>query len=225
MDRSAQVSDRASGLALGTLPHPNPMPLASSFITGLIASLCCGGSLIFASIGLGVFYSSLGLSRYIPQALAAGAICILAINYLSYRHAEKRASDSSTALRKKMFVSTAAGLIVMAGAFVFLEWLNHAVVHGDRFLARPEFSQAFIRGVPNVELLYVFATFFALAVLWALPFPRGTHAGPNSDGWMNRAIRVAVLAVAAVLIIGVVLDATPWARAPDTASNQHGHGH
>ncbi len=68
MGRTAQVSDHASGLTLGTLINPNPTPLAGSFITGLIASLCCGGSLIFASIGLGAFYSSLGLFRYIPQA-------------------------------------------------------------------------------------------------------------------------------------------------------------
>jgi hypothetical protein len=110
----------------------------------------------------------------------------------------------------------------MAGAFILLEWLNHAFVHGDRFLARPEFSQAFIRGVPNVELLYVCATFFALAVLWALPFPRHNHANTSSYGWVNRTMRVAVFAVAAVVIVGVVLDATPWMRA---TSHQHGNGH
>jgi hypothetical protein len=194
-------------------------------MTGLIASLCCGGSLIFASIGLGTFYSALGLSRFVPQALAAGAITIVAINYLFYRRAAKCSSGSANAFREKMFVSTAIGLFMMAGTFILLEWLNHAVVHGDRFLARPEFSQAFIRGVPNVELLYVCATFFALALLWALPFPRAEHAGIRSDGWMNRAVRLAVFAISSVLIIGVVLDATPWTRATDTASNQHGHGH
>ena len=59
---------------------------ASNVVTGLIASLCCGGSLLFASIGLGSFFSALGLSRYIPQALAAGALSIAAINYSFYRH-------------------------------------------------------------------------------------------------------------------------------------------
>jgi hypothetical protein len=57
-------------------------PVGGSVVVGLLASLCCGGSLIFASIGLGVFYLALGLSRFIPQALAAGALSIVAINYL-----------------------------------------------------------------------------------------------------------------------------------------------
>src|SRR5215831_10027125 len=124
-------------------------------------------------------------------------------------NAARQASDRAAALREKMFVSTAIGLIVMAGAFIFLEWLNHAVVHGDRFLARPAFGRAFIRGVPNVELLYVCATFFALAVLWALPFPRHDHASTRSDGWMNRTMRVAIFGAAIALVIGVVWDATP----------------
>ncbi len=223
MAGTMQTSDHGGELTPGTLAYPDPKPLAGSLVAGLIASLCCGGSLIFASVGLGAFYSSLGLFRYVPQALAAGAISIVGINYLSYRYAAKRASHRSAALRDKMFVSAAIGLLVMAGAFVLLEWLNHAVVHGDRFLARPEFGQAFIRGVPNMELLYVGATFFALALLWALPFPHDGRSSAHSDGWMNRAIRVAVFVVAAVLIFGVVLDATPWTRAT-TASNQHGHG-
>jgi hypothetical protein len=224
MARKVQMIDHTGELTLGILAYPDLEPLAGSFVAGLIASLCCGGSLIFASIGLGAFYSSLGLFRYIPQALAAGALSIVAINYLSYRHAARQASHRAAALRKKMFVSAAIGLIAMAGAFILLEWLNHAVVHGDRFLVRPEFSQAFIRGVPNVELGYVCATFFAFALLWALPFPRDDHASTSSDGWINRTLRVVVFALAAVLIIGVALDATPWTRAT-TASNQHGHGH
>jgi hypothetical protein len=218
------TSDHAAAPMPRVPAYPYPKPLAGSFVAGLVASLCCGGSLIFASIGLGAFYSGLGLFRYIPQALAAGALSIVAINYLSYRYVAKQASHRSAVLRGKMFVSAAVGLVVMAVAFLFLEWLNHAVVHGDRFLVRPEFGQALIRGVPNVELLYVGATFFALALLWALPFPRPDRAGADSDGWMSRTLRIAVLAVAAVLIIGVGLDATPWTRAT-TASNQHGHGH
>ena len=205
--------------------HLKAKPIAASVVAGLFASLCCGGSLIFASIGLGAFYSGLGLFRYIPQALAAGALSILAINYLSYRRAAKRARHGLTALRMKMFVSTTIGLIVMAGMFTLLEWLNHAVIHGDRFLARPEFSEALIKGVPNVELLYVFATSFTIAVLWALPFPRGAHAGPDSDSWTRWAMRVAILATGAVLVAGVVLDATHWARARDAASHQHGPSH
>jgi hypothetical protein len=69
-------------------------PLVGSVGTGLIASLCCGGSLMFASIGLGAIDGALGLSRYIPQALAAGALCIVVINALSYRSAAKRAHQS-----------------------------------------------------------------------------------------------------------------------------------
>ncbi len=217
MPRTMRTSDNAGKLTPGILARPDPKPLAGSFVAGVIASLCCGGSLIFTSMGLGAFYSSLGLFRYVPQALAAGALSIVAINYLSYGYAAKQASHRSAALREKMFVTTAVGLIAMAGAFILLEWLNHAVVHGDRFLIRPEFSQAFIRGVPNVELLYVCATFFALALLWALPFPRDGHVSTDSDGWMNRTLRVAVFAVAAVLILAVALDAT--------ASHQHGPGH
>jgi hypothetical protein len=152
--------------------HLKAKPIAGGVVVGLIASLCCGGSLIFASIGLGVLYSTLGLSRFTPQALAVGAVSIVAINYLYHRHMAKEGSARPAAVHQKMFISTAIGLAVMAGSFVFMEWLNHAVVHGDRFLARPEYSQALIKGVPNIRLLYVCATFFALAVLWALPFPR-----------------------------------------------------
>jgi hypothetical protein len=65
-------------------------PVGGSVVVGLLASLCCGGSLIFASIGLGVFYLALGLSRFIPQALAAGALSIVAINYLYYRQMVKK---------------------------------------------------------------------------------------------------------------------------------------
>jgi hypothetical protein len=208
MDRTVNVSDHTNGLAPGALAYSNPRPLVGSFITGLIASLCCGGSLIFASIGLGAFYSALGLSRFVPQALAAGAISIAAINYLFYRHAAKQASGSSGAPRARMFIGTAIGLTMMAGTFVVLEWLNHGIVHADRFPTRPEFSQALIKGVPNIELVYVAATFFALLVLWALPFPHRFSTATDDYGWFKRAGRVAVLGATSVLIIGVVLDAS-----------------
>jgi hypothetical protein len=140
MAGTIRTSDHAGELTPRIVAYPDPKPLAGGFAAGLIASLCCGGSLIFASIGLGAFYSSLGLFRYVPQALALGVLSIIAINYLSYRSAARQANHRATALREKMFVSTAIGLLVMAGAFILLEWLNHAVVHGDRFLVRPEFS-------------------------------------------------------------------------------------
>jgi len=48
-----------------------------------------------------------------------------------------------------MFISTAIGLAVMAGSFIFMEWLNHAVVHGDRFLTRAEYSQRSSKEFPT----------------------------------------------------------------------------
>ena len=54
------------------IEHLKAKPIAGSVVAGLLASLCCGGSLIFASIGLGVFYSTLGLSRlWLPSLLYA----------------------------------------------------------------------------------------------------------------------------------------------------------
>src|SRR5215470_91278 len=97
------------------IEHLKAKPIAGGVVVGLFASLCCGGSLIFASIGLGVFYSTLGLSRFIPQALAAGAGSIVAINYLYYRHMVKTGNAGSVALQQKMFISTAIGLAAMAG--------------------------------------------------------------------------------------------------------------
>jgi len=198
-------------------------PIAGSVVVGLLASLCCGRSLIFTSIGLGVFYSTLGLSCFIPQALAAGALSIVAINYLYYRHMVKKGSAGPVALQQKMFISTAIGLAVMAGSFVFMEWLNHAVVHGDRFLARPQYSQALIKGVPNMTLLYVCATFFALAILWALPFPRQDSSGMQDSGRMGKAARVAILGATTVLLVGVLVDAS--SKVSGTVSGEHGRAH
>src|SRR5437870_8209775 len=95
----------------------NAKPILSSIGTGLVASLCCGGSLVFASVGLGVFYGAFGLSRYIPQALAAGALCIVMINHLFYRRAAERAHRAGSGnipdLRQSMFASAALGLAAM----------------------------------------------------------------------------------------------------------------
>jgi hypothetical protein len=139
----------------------NAKPLVSSISVGLVASLCCGGSLVFASVGLGAFYGALGLSRYIPQALAAGALCIVIINYFFYRRAGERSHRARAGnilhLREVMFSSAALGLVAMAMSFVFLEWLNHAVVN-PLFVSRPEYGQALIPGVPNVRLLYALAS-------------------------------------------------------------------
>ena len=205
------------------IEHLKAKPIAGSVVAGLLASLCCGGSLIFASIGLGVFYSTLGLSRFIPQALAAGAVSIVAINYVYYHQMVKKGTARPVALRQKMFISTAIGLSVMAGSFVFMEWLNHAVVHGDRFLARPEYSQALVKGVPNITLLYVCATFFALALLWALPFPQRDASGMQDGGGMGKAVRLAIFGATTVLLVGVLVDAS--SKVSGTVSGQHGRAH
>ena len=205
------------------IEHLKAKPIAGSVVAGLLASLCCGGSLIFASIGLGVFYSTLGPSRFVPEALAAGALSIVAINYLYYRQMVKKGSARPVALQQKMFISTAIGLAVMAGSFIFMEWLNHAVVQGDRFLARPQYSQALIKGVPNMTLLYVCATFFALAILWALPFPRQDSSGMQDSGRMGKAARVAILGATTVLLVGVLVDAS--SKVSETVSGQHGRAH
>jgi hypothetical protein len=210
---------------MAAVEHLKAKPMAAGVAAGLLASLCCGGSLIFASVGLGAFYSALGLSRYTPQALAAGALSILAINYLYYRHAAKRESTerAPVLLRQKMFISTAIGMTVMAGSFIFMEWLNHAVVHGDRFLARPEYGQAFIKGVPNQTLLYVCATFFALVVLGALPFP-GRDPSDTKNGLAGKVTRVAVFGATTILLFGVLLDASSKVSGTMTGQ-QHGRAH
>jgi len=180
-------------------------PLAGSVVAGLVASVCCGGSLIFASVGLGAFYGALGLWRYVPQVLAAGALSIVAINYLYYRRLTKHALLSSerdlVALRQGMFVSASLGIAAMAVSFVFLEWFNHAVVNPHRFLSRPEYGQALIPGVPNIRLFYALASFSALALLWALPFPRPLPERAGAETALRQGLRVGVL----VATVGVLV--------------------
>ncbi len=187
--------------------HVEAAPAAGSVTTGLITSLCCGGSLVFASIGLGTFWSALGLSRYIPQAMAAGALCIIAINYFFYRRAAERvcrAGDASLMkLRRSMFLSAFLGLAAMAAGFVFLEWLNHGVINPRRLLA----PSAFVPGVSNSHLLYALASFAVLALLWALPFPQG-GAGAASPA-LRWALRGGVFAVSAAMIVFLIVKAMP----------------
>lgn len=191
---------------------PLAKPLSGSGIAGLIASLCCGGSLIFASMGLGAFYSTLGLARYIPQALAAGALSIISINYFYYRGVAKRAFSAGGVnpahVRRTMFISAAAGLVVMSGSFVFLEWLNHAVVNAHRFLAHSQYGRALIPGVPNIRLIYALASFAALALLWALPFPQVTSPDSRSAYVLRWGPRSLVFLATAVTLAALVVDAT-----------------
>ena len=70
--------------------------LAYGLAAGFIASLCCGGSIICTSIGLGAYYCTLGLSRYIPQTLATETLTIVTINWFYYcRRARANASRRS----------------------------------------------------------------------------------------------------------------------------------
>ncbi len=192
--------------------HMKTKPVVASAAAGLIASLCCGGSLIFVSMGLGAFFSALGLWRYVPQVLAAGALTILAIDYTFYRQAASsvlRQGGGVRELRRAMFMSAAIGLTLMAGSFVFLEWLNHAVVNPHRFLARPEYREALVPGVPNIRLVYALASFMALALLWALPFPRRASEQTWSTSTLRRVLRAGVFVASAGLLIALLVDAVP----------------
>jgi len=188
----------------------NTTSAVSSVGAGLIASLCCAGSLVFGSIGLGAFYGALGLSRYIPQALTAGALSIAAINYLFYRRAAERAHQAGggniLALRQVMFSSSALGITAMTVSIVFFEWLNHAVVNPG-FLSRPEYGEALIRGVPNMRLLYALASFWALALLWVLPWPGFSAIGQERPVALQRRMRAGVFAVTAGILVVLVVNA------------------
>lgn len=92
----------------------------------------------------------------------------------------------------------------MSASFIFLEWLNHAVVNPHRFLAHSEYGQGLITGVPNVRLLYAVASFAALALLWALPFPQSGAGGAPAVRWGLRGV---VFAATAVMILILALEA------------------
>ncbi len=172
--------------------HVRTAPFTSSIATGLIASLCCGGSLVFASLGLGTLWSGFGLSRFIPQALALGALAVVAINYVSYRLAAGRlcAGDAGlSGLKQSMLLSAFFGLAAMAAGFVFAEWLNHGLLH-------PRAGATLIAGVTNANLLYALGSFAALPLLWALPFPR--HGSVGALQW---ALRIGIFIAAAAAIV------------------------
>ncbi len=182
------ASDTARRVENRDAVTPDLKPLGGSLLAGLIASACCGGSLLFASIGLGAFYGSLGLYRYIPQTLALGTLSIVAINWLYYRAQTSRllAADprcTCDRVRRAMLLSGFLGLLMMAVSFVFLTWLEHGVVRATQFLNRPEYGQALIPGVPNRLLLYAALTFLGLLVLALLPLPdraRSVTSSPAS---------------------------------------------
>ncbi len=175
-----------------TLPHarvpvPDSMPLGGGLAVGLVASLCCGGGLLFGAIGLGALYSALGVSRYIPQALTGGAILIGLLNWLYYRRKAARlllagtADSNRGALRRAMLLSAFLGLVMMAVSFVFLEWFNHAVVIAARFMSHNQYGGAIIPGIPNSHLVYLAMTLLVLPALAILPLPQMTETSANRD--------------------------------------------
>lgn len=202
-------------------------PTLGSVTGGVVASICCGGSLVFASIGLGAIYASSGLWRFIPQVLAAGALSIIAINYFFYLRAAKSVDCTNSdlfRLRRGMFLSAAIGLAVMAGSFVLLEWLNHAVVNPRHFLVRPEYRETLVPGVPDIRLMYALASFTGLALLWAMPFP---HRAPKRNGAMNAfqsGLRIGVLIATAGLLIALVFNAIPREGHGKPPDGQHSSG-
>ena len=156
-------------------------PVLGSLLVGFVGSLCCGGSLIFGAIGLGAFYGALGISRYIPEALASGAVLVTLLNWLYYRRKAARMLATSTqcdcaSLRRAAMWSGFLGLAMLAASFLFLEWLNHGVVHASHFMHHPDYAGAVIPGVPNQHLAYVAMTFLALLVLAFLPLPGKVEA-------------------------------------------------
>ena len=158
---------------------PDKAPVIGGLFLGFIGSLCCGGGLLFGAIGLGAFYSALGIAQYIPEALAGCAVLILLLNWFYYRHKAASilaggAECDCSSLRRTALWSTFIGLAMMAVAFVFLEWLNHGVIHAAHFMHNPSYATALIPGVPNVHLGYVALTFLALPVLAMLPFPQNS---------------------------------------------------
>ena len=154
-------------------------PLIASLLVGFVGSLCCGGGLVFGAIGLGAAYSALGMARFIPEALAAGAIVIALLNWLYYASKAEAALRTgvgcdSKSLRRMALGSAFLGLAMMAVSFVILEWLNHSVVRGGHGAHGSEFRGALIPGVPDIHLLYLALTFLALPILAMLPIPLST---------------------------------------------------
>lgn len=154
-------------------------PIIGSLLLGFAGSLCCGGTLLFGSIGLGALWGTLGMWRYIPEALATGTVLITLLNWLYYRRKAARrltAGCEGESLRSAALISGFLGLTMMAASFIFLEWLNHGVLHPRPLSHAPDMAGAVIAGVRNSHLWYVAATFLALPVLAVLPLPQKTKA-------------------------------------------------
>jgi hypothetical protein len=155
---------------------PEAKPLAGGLVSGLIASACCGGSLVWGLFGLAALYQTLRLWQYVPQFLVAGALLIVSINWVYYRRKARAGGDATTCrnLRFGMLASAGISLVVMFGGFLVLTWLNHAVVNAGRFMKIAKYAQAVIPGVPNSELAWaVVSVVGGVILIAALPFPAG----------------------------------------------------
>jgi hypothetical protein len=141
-----------------------------------------GGSLIFTSIGLGAFSGTLGLSRYIPRALAIGRLTIVAINWLYCRQTAARMLVGDPIcdcgpVRRTMVISGTAGLLIMAATFCLMQWLDHTVVNSAHMMSRPEYIEAWLAGVRNDNATYMgLSVVVGTAILTLLPLPRARAA-------------------------------------------------
>src|SRR5262249_3996296 len=86
------------------------------------------------------------------------------------------------------------------------------------FMSRPALAQALIPGVANAHLLYALASVSALALLWALPWPRFDTIRQVVLLVVQRSPRVGVFAAT----MGVVL--LPVVHAMRGGSGGHGGG-
>ena len=167
---------RSASVIRSSTAVPETKPLAGGLVSGLVASLCCGGSLVWGLFGLAGLYSTLKLWQYVPQFLVGGALLIVGINWLYYRRKARVGCDARACgnYRRGMLTSAAISLVVMFGSFVFLTWLNHAVVNAERFMKMAKYAQALVPGVPNSEFAWAIASLIGgLILIAALPFPRG----------------------------------------------------
>jgi hypothetical protein len=158
------------------VPVPEAKPLAGGLMSGLVASLCCGGSLVWGLFGLAGLYSTLKLWQYVSQFVVGGALLIAGINWLYYRRKAEAGCDARACgnYRRGMLTSSAISLVVMFGSFVLLTWLNHAVVNTERFMKMARYAQALPPGVPNSEFAWAVASLIGgLILIAALPCPRG----------------------------------------------------
>jgi hypothetical protein len=113
----------------------------------------------------------------------------------------------------------------MAAGFVFLEWLNHAVINPRRLLEHSEYGQVLVPGVRNPHLLYALASFAALALLWALPFPQDGAGVSGVARALHWSLRGIVFAATAAIIVFLTAEVMRVKGAPGLAGEQESFTH